>query len=529
MGASMKRLGPLFLLTLAVAAHAQQSDLPQGGRRGQRQLEPGTNRQPPAATPGTPTPGLPAPPTTSLTITPVATKHTITYHGAPLAYTATAGTLALKTDEGETDGSLFFVAYTKDGEEASTRPITFVYNGGPGSSSVFVHLGTMGPRRVALNDDGTMPKPPFRLVDNQETWLATTDIVSVDAMGTGYSRPTSAENGRKFYGVQGDLDGFGRFIQTYLAKYRRYGSPVFLAGESYGGIRTAGLSSWLIERGVALNGAIIISGVENEITLNGGRGNDVPFIGYLPSFCATAWYHKRLSSRLEKNLDATLAECEKFTLGEYASALAAGNSLSEADTKRVAKRLSEFTGIPEDYLVKDHLRVSPQQFFKEELREKGLVVGRYDARLTGEDASDLGDRAEFDPSDAAVTPTFNSAINQYLTGELNLDISERYRLNNYGSGWDYGPGGRGYPDVSDSLRQAMQKNPHMKLLFVCGRYDLACPYFAQQFTVNHLDLRPDQRVRVSFNYYLSGHMVYIEKGSREKLAGDIGTWYATAK
>ena len=525
----MKRLGLFLLLAMAVAAPAQQGERGQGERRGQRQLEPGANRPPGTNVPANPQLPLPGTAVAPLNVVPVSTDHTITYHGAPLAYTATAGSLALKTDEGETDGSLFFVAYTKKGEDPSTRPITFVYNGGPGSSSVFVHLGTMGPRRVALNDDGTMPKPPFKLVDNQETWLASTDIVAVDAMGTGFSRPTSAENGRKFYGVQGDLDGFGRFIQTYLAKYRRYGSPIFLAGESYGGIRTAGLSGWLIDRGVALNGAIIISGVENEITLNGGRGNDVPFMGYLPSFCATAWYHKRLSPRLEKSLDATLAECEKFTLGEYASALAAGSSLDAARQKAVAEKLSEYTGIPEDYIVKSHLRITPAQFFKQELREKGLVVGRYDARLTGEDASDLGDRAEFDPSDAAVTPTFNSAINQYLTGELNLDVPERYRLNNYGSGWDYGPGGRGYPDVSDSLRQAMQKNPHMKLLFVCGRYDLACPYFAQQFTVNHLDLRPDQRARVSFDYYLSGHMVYIERGSREKLARDIDGWYAAAK
>jgi carboxypeptidase C (cathepsin A) len=506
----MKPLVVSALLALAVVSSAQNP----GGQRNR-----GGEGAPPAAAPATAGTAKP------IVIEPVQTKHTITVNGHPLAYTANAGTLPIRNDEGEIEGYLFFVAYTKDGADLGTRPITFAYNGGPGSSSAWLHMGVFGPRRVALNDDGSMPKPPYKLVDNQETWLESTDVVMVDAMGTGFSRPASADLARKFYGMQGDIQAYGEFVRAYLNKYSRNRSPVYLAGESYGGIRTAGLSGYLTERGIGLSGAIIISGVENFITLRNGRGNDVPFVGYLPSFTATAWYHKKLSARLQKDLQATLAEAEKFAANEYTVALTAGTSLTPVEKAKAAKRLAELTGLSETFVSRANLKITPGAFFKELLRDEGKVTGRLDSRITGQDANDNGAGAEFDPSDAAITPPYNMLVNEYLATELGVRVDERYRLTNYGTGWDYGQGGQGYPDTSEQLRQALQKNGHMKVLFACGYYDLACPYFAQKFTVNHMDLRPDQASRLSFTYYPAGHMVYIEKGSREKLKRDIDAFY----
>lgn len=507
------------MLLACVAAMGQR---PRNAEPGQRNRPTETGATTPPGSPSTPTPPSPI-----INIAPIATKHTIQLRGQAFSYTATAGTLPIRNDDGEIEGRIFFVAYTKDGEDATKRPVTFAYNGGPGSSSVWLHLGVLGPRRVALNDDGSMPAPPFQLVDNQETWLESTDVVMIDAMGTGFSRPLNAEVGKKFYGLQGDLQGFGEFIRTYLTKYRRMRSPLFLAGESYGGIRTAGLSGYLLQRGIALNGAVIISGVENYLTLDAGRGNDVPYITFLPTYSATAFYHKKLSSKY-KDLDTLLGQVEKFAEGEYANALFRGNSISDTEKKKVAAKISEYTGLSETYVLRSNLRISEFRFFKELLRDEGKVVGRYDARLTGQDGQDIGDGPEFDPSDAAITPPFNQLISDYLPTELGIDIEEKYRLNNYGTGWDYGRGGNGFPDTSENLRQALQRNPHMKLMFVCGRFDLACPYFAQWYTVRHLDLRPDQLARISYSYYPAGHMVYIEKNSREKLKKDIDAFFKSA-
>jgi len=459
-----------------------------------------------------------------INIEPVSTKHTINVAGRSLAYTATAGSMPIRNDDGEIQGYLFFVAYTKDGTELGSRPVTFAYNGGPGSSSAWLHMGVFGPRRVALNDNGSMPVPPYRLVDNQETWLESTDVVMVDAMGTGYSRPATPELARQYYGLQGDIQAYGEFVRAYLNRYDRNRSPVYIAGESYGGIRTAGLSGYLTDRGIGLSGAVIISGVENFITLRNGQGNDVPFVGYFPTFAATAWYHKKLGNRY-RTVEAAVADAEKFAASDYTLALMAGTSLTDLEKRKVAKRMSDLIGLSETYVMRANLRVTPNAFFKELLRDDGKVTGRLDSRILGEDATDNGAGPEFDPSDAAITPPYNMLVNDYLANELGVRVDERYRITNYGTGWDYGAGGNGYPDTSAQLRQALQKNPHMKVLFACGYYDMACPFFAQKFTVNHMDLRPDQSSRLSFQFYPAGHMLYTEKGSREKFKRDIDAFY----
>lgn len=519
---------PFLLISSLLIASLALGQNPGGGQR--RRRDP--NQQPPTAAPQTPQPA-PAtdgsePMTAANAEHLVTSQHSIELDGQTINYTATAGTLPIKNDDGQVEGKLFFVAYTKDGADVSTRPVTFAYNGGPGSSSMYLHMGCLGPRRAALNDDGSMPEPPFKVVDNKESWLDQTDVVMVDAMGTGYSRLAKPELGTKYYSMRGDIAAFGEFIREYLAKNHRFSSPVFLAGESYGGIRTSGLSNYLLQNGIAINGAIIISGVMNYGVLEAGRGNDAPYIGFLPSEAATAWYHHKLGNRFATVEDAVDA-AEKFDAEEYPHALIEGSSMSPEEMKATAKKLSDLTGLSQQFVMDCHLRVNDDEFFKELLRDQGKTIGRYDSRFMGQDAREAGDSTDYDPSDAGFTPVFNSMVNNYLETELNYDSEDRYRMNNYGGQgrWDMGTRG-GYADASEDLRQALTQNPHMKLMFVCGYYDLACPLGGTHYTVNHMDLGPDQMKRIRFNYYPAGHMVYIDKPSREKLHKDVVTFYQDA-
>jgi len=460
---------------------------------------------------------------------PVQTKHSIMVHGSKISYTATAGYIPIRDKEGVTQGRMFFVAYSKDGAEAASRPVTFAFNGGPGSASLWLHMGTIGPRRALMNDDGSLPKPPYRLVDNEETWLPETDIVMIDAMGTGYSRLAKPEFGKTFYGPEADISSFAEFIRSWLLKYHRNSSPVFIAGESYGGIRGAGLSDHLLEAGTALNGIIIISGTMNFQTLDAARGNDLPYIGFLPSFAAVAWYHKKLAPELQAlPVEQVARQAEQFASGPYASALQRGSSLSEAETAQVAKRMSELTGLKESYVRQSHLRVPEFRFFKELLRDEGRTTGRYDARLTGVDANEAGNGPEYDASDVAVTPVFYSCVVDYLSTELGYTSDLKYRMwNEDRAGWP--DDSEGYLDMSDSLRRAMNKNPYMKVMFCCGWYDLACPYYATRYSVDHMDLGAKQMANISFRYYPAGHMMYIETSARESLAKDVASFISGAK
>lgn len=448
----------------------------------------------------------------------------IMHRGTKLSYQVMVGTIPLRGSEGEFEGWMGYTAYVKDPEDKN-RPITFCYNGGPGSSTVWLHLGALGPKRAAMNDDGSMPAPPHRLVDNEDAWLDFTDLVFVDAMGTGFSRPARPELGRKFYGMRGDIQAFGDFIDGYLTRFGRFGSPLYLAGESYGGIRTAGLAGHLTNRGLALSGAVIVSGVMNYATLREGRGNDLVHVGFLPTLTATAYYHKALSPRLMRNWEATRKEVEAFARGEYAMALAAAGAIDDAMFNRVAKKLAEYTGLSEAFVRQSRLRVSPTRFRKELLRSKGLHVGRLDSRYTGTDEREVGDSPSFDASEAALTPVFNATLRDYLFRELGVSTDLQYRLNNYGGmgTWEYPQGT--YADTSGDLREALVENPHMRVLMTCGLYDLACPFFALERSVDYMDLRPSERKRISFTYYPAGHMMYVEKGSREQLYRDVKAFY----
>src|SRR5579863_5000806 len=359
---------------------------------------------------------------------PVVTHHEIRVEGKVLKYTATAGTLPIKNADGETEAHIFFIAYTLDNPGAGQgdssdwtrrRPLMFSFNGGPGAASVWLHLGCIGPRRVKMQAEGEMPAPPFQLVDNEYTWLDQADLVFIDPVGTGYSRPIKKELGKKFWGVKGDIESVGQFIRLYLSRYERWMSPLFIAGESYGTTRAAGLSAYLINNGIALNGIVLVSTVLNFETLEFTQGNDMPYVLYLPSYTATAWYHKKLSPELEQqDLAKTLPEVEQWASNDYALALAKGDQLTAGERQSVIDHLSRYTGLSKAYIDQANLRVKQDEFCKELLRDQNRTVGRLDSRFKGMDMSGVSEGPNYDPSEAVIRPPFTSVLNNYVRAEL---------------------------------------------------------------------------------------------------------------
>lgn len=451
----------------------------------------------------------------------IITHHKITIQGQTISYTATAGFLPIKDRSGAVKANMFFVAYTKDDQDRFKRPVTFAFNGGPGSSSVWLHMGSLGPRRAEMTVDGHLPKPPFHIVDNQESWLPFTDVVMLDAVNTGFSR-TTTQGDSEFYGRNGDLQAFTTGITQYMTWENRWRSPVYVAGESYGGFRVAGLSYSLLQAGVAVNGIISISGVMNMTTLDSSKDNDLPYLSYLPSEAAVAWYHKKLSPSLMKSLPDLIKKVEAFDMGPYAAALTQG-VLSPEKEAALAKEMGSLIGISPKFLERSNLRIEPFEFMSELLRDEGKSTGRYDARITGEMSNQNSLFPEFDASDAAASPVFTSCMNDYLTNELDFHSSARYRIMGNVRPWDFG----GNEDTSDDLRQAMTQNPHMRVMFCCGWYDLACPYMGTRYVVSHMGLPRDLQGNFQFTYYPSGHMIYLDTQSRESLVKNIGDFVTT--
>src|SRR5262245_5333865 len=459
---------------------------------------------------------------------PVVTRHQITASGKALRYTVTTGKLPLKNETGETEAEIFFMAYTMDGvSNPATRPLMFSFNGGPGSSSVWLHLGAVGPKRVKMRADGAMPSPPYQLVDNPDTWLDQTDLVFIDPVGTGYSRASKPDLGRKYYGLDGDLASVGEFIRLYLSRYSRWASPLFLVGESYGTTRAAGLSGMLVDDGIAFNGIVLVSSILNFETAAFTRGNELPYSLYLPTYTATAWYHKKLPADLQgKPLVPTLREAEIWASTAYANALAKGNRLSAEERASLTQTLARYTGLDPHYLELSNLRVDIQHFCKELLRDQHRTVGRLDSRFKGIDESGISETPDFDPSLAAIRPPYTAMFNQYVRTELDYKSDLPYYILGGGIGrWDWGPGGwDGFPDVSGSLRSAFAKNPDMKLFIASGHYDLATPYFATAYTLDHLGLEPAELARVTTREYEAGHMMYIDEAELAKLKKDVSTF-----
>ena len=464
------------------------------------------------------------------------THHTIKINNQVIPYTATAGYLTLRDEEGKGKANVFFTAYTReDIKDLSQRPLTFAFNGGPGSSTVWLHLGALGPKKVLLDDNGFPLPPPFKLIDNPYTLLDVSDIVCLDAISTGFSRALPGEKPQQFHGVREDIEAVGEFIRLYLTRNNRWLSPKFILGESYGTTRATGLAGYLQGRrfGLYLNGVILVSSVLDFSTLDFSPGNDLAYILFLPTYTATAWYHHRLPNDLQtKSLREVLDEAEKLALNEYSLALLKGNSLSAEEKEVIIKKISRFTGLSPSYLAQANLRVSAYRFFKELLRNKHLTVGRLDSRFTGRDADAAGERPDFDPSSTAITGPFATLINHYLRVNLKFPNDLTYAI--YGNvrpwRWIYEQQDR-TPNVylAETMRQALNQNKFLKVFVANGYYDLATPYFATEYTFNHIGLNGEFKDRVKMGFYEAGHMMYIHKKSHAQLKKDLAEFIKWAK
>ncbi|MGI8989524.1 MAG: S10 family peptidase [Bryobacteraceae bacterium] len=459
------------------------------------------------------------------------TEHAIVAAGQTIRYTATAGTLVLKREDEKPLASIFFVAYTRnDIADKSKWPVTFTFNGGPGSSSVWLHMGALGPKRVVMaNPEGEQPAPPYRLADNDDTALSFTDLVFIDPVTTGFSRHAPGENPAQFHGVQGDLDSVADFIRLYTTRFERWTSPKFLAGESYGTTRAAGMSQVLLERGIYLNGITLLSSVLNFQTVNFTPGNDLPYIVFLPTYTAAAWYHKKLPADLSGGLQTAIDESRRFAGNEYALALMKGAGIAPQERSDIAARLARLTGLSQRFIEESNLRVSMSRFSKELLRDQNRTIGRYDSRLKGIDLDAAGERAEYDPSYAAVQGVYTATFNAYVREELKFATDLPYEiLTSKVRPWNYSQFQNQYLNVAEPMRRALTENPAMHVLVGAGYYDLATPFFAAEYTVNHLELDPTLRGHVGIYYCDAGHMLYMKKACLDSFHQAMSTMYASA-
>ncbi len=454
------------------------------------------------------------------------TRNFVMVGGRRIDYIAQAGYLDLKNDTGKLIAKVFFTYYKKDNEAAAKRPVTFTFNGGPGSSSVWLHMGALGPRSVLLKDDGTAPTPPYQVVNNEYTWLDKTDLVFIDPVATGYSRPAPGESPRQFHGYVEDIQSVGSFIRHFLSKYERWGSPKFLAGESYGTTRAAGLSKFLQDSyRIYINGIFLISPVLNFGTNDYYVGNDLPRALYIPSYTAAAWYHKKLAPALQADLQKALRESEAFALGEYMNALLRGDWMSEADKERIAEKMSYYTGLSKEYCLQANLRVVENRFYKELRRKDGLTIGRLDARFTGRDIDDAGENVSYDPSFTNIDGPFTSAINDYFQKDLQFKDERAYNIFGSVYPWNYSNVQNRFLNVAESLRDAMAKNPALKVYVGSGYYDFATPYFTAAYDLQHMFLRPESKGNIRHYFYQSGHMYYINKPDMIQFKKDVDAFF----
>jgi len=453
---------------------------------------------------------------------PVVTHHQITLNGKTLSYAATAGRLPLKRGDGKIEAEMFFVAYTLDGQDAGKRPLTFAFNGGPGSASIWLHMGALGPKRVVLQPNGFMPAAPYRLEDNPDTLLDRSDIVMVDAMSTGYSRAATMELTKKFLGVKGDVQAFGEFIRLYLSRYERWSSPLFLLGESYGTTRAAGVSGYLADHGISFNGVTLLSMAVDFQTLEWNKSNDLPYPLLVPTFTMIAAYHHKLPAELASDLVKTREEVVRWSLNEYTLALAKGDAMSADEHRKIVEQLARFTGLRQEVIEAHSMRIDVPTFTRELLLDQKLIVGRLDGRFS---SPNPGNERFYDPTSSAILPPYTSAYYNYLRTELNYKIDMQYRVFAYDQPefekWDWGNAEQGFPSTAGGLRSAMIKNPYMKVLVMEGYYDLATPFAAANWTMDHLDLDARYRENVSYATYGAGHMVYIDRAEHDKMKKDL--------
>lgn len=461
-------------------------------------------------------------------VKPIVTSHSITVNDETLSYTATTGKMPLKNEKNDIEAQIFFTAYSLDNvENKAERPLIFVFNGGPGSASIWLHMGALGPQRVDMGEDGFLPAPPYRLVENNYTWLDLGDLVFIDPVGTGYSRATDPEKNKDYWGLQADLDSVGEFIRLYLSRNERWASPLYLAGESYGTTRATGLSGHLVDRGIALNGIMLISTVMNFQTLRFTKGNDLPYALYVPSFCASAYYHNKLDDELQnRDLRELLYEVEHWSETDYTMALAKGDRLTDDETDVIADQLARYTGLSKRFIVGADLRIHIMSFCKELVRDDKRTVGRLDSRFVGIMTSTEGQFPDFDPSMHAIIPPYTAMFNQYVRAQLGYKSDLNYEIlsGKVNHNWKY-PNGE-FPDTSESLRSAFAKNPYMKVFVGQGYFDLATPYFAAYYSLEHMGLDKSLRDNITIGEYEAGHMMYLHVASLAKLKDDVATFMA---
>ncbi len=488
---------------------------------------------PAAAAPANDT--IPVPPETNSV-----TDHELTLDNKTLRYSATAGNLLIDDEEAKPYGSIFYVAYTLAGvTDPRTRPVTFLYNGGPGSASLWLHMGSVGPMRIMTSSPEATGPGPYQMVANQYSLLDKTDLVFIDAPGTGFSRPVGKATIRNFAGADQDVQAFLKFIERYVGVNHRWNSPKFLFGESYGTTRSAALADALENDGVALNGVILMSTILNYFTR--APGSDAVFIGYLPSFAAIAWHYEKVQHQ-GKDLTAFLNEARAFARGPYADALAQGHNLPQAQVDATAAKLASYIGLSQQFIKEADLRVSPERFRKELMRDQRAILGRYDARFEGTDIDAAGDGPGYDPSSTGITGAFVSAFHDYLDRELKYTSKETYypRGPNINQVWDHTHrppatgGGQGQPQplrdtyVAGDLADAMRKNPKLKVFSVNGLFDLATPFFITEYDLSHMQLEPKLRGNIEFAYYPSGHMIYLNVDALKQLKTDLAAFYTRA-
>ena len=527
--ATRERLVPRLFAALFIAAvlTATLSAQPPQGRRDPALVQGASDAQVPGAKPAPKE--RPDLPDEDVSVT----EHAITVGGKPLPYTAVAGTLLLKADDGRPRANVYFTAYFRDDvQDKVARPLAFVFNGGPGSASVWLHMGAFGPRKVLLDKDGdALPGPPGRLVDNENTLLDVTDLCFIDPVGTGYSRAVPGEDPAQFYGYVEDVAAVGDFIRLFTTRYERWASPKFVIGESYGTPRAAGLAGYLQGRSASmyLNGIVLISAILNFQTARFAPMNDAAYMLFLPTYTADAWYHKKLPADLQaKGLASVVDEARAFALGEYALALLKGNTLEPAAKEDIARRVARFTGLSPEFVADANLRVSLGRFTKELLRGERRTIGRLDGRFKGFDLDAAGETYEFDPSNAVISGPFPAALNHYLRTELGYKNDMPYAISGNVRPWSYGNVENQYLNTAETLRGAMAANQFLKVFVANGYYDGATPFFATEYTFFQTDLAGDLAGRVEMGYYEAGHMMYIHRPSHAKLKADLAAFIRDA-
>lgn len=468
-------------------------------------------------------------PTDQITVT----RHRTKIGKRAIAYTVTCGTMVMREEsekEGKSEGEkarakVFFIAYSLDDvADKGKRPVTFSFNGGPGSSSVWLHLGVLGPKRVALDDEGYAPPPPGRLVANEHSLLDVSDLVFIDPVGTGFSRMVEGEKVKEYHDYRRDLESVGEFIRLYCSRYARWPSPKYLIGESYGTTRASGLAGHLLERyGMYLNGVMLVSCALDFQVLRFDPANDLPHILFLPTYAATAWYHKRLGADLQKKpLRKLLDEVEAFAAGEYANALFQGARLAAKEHGRIVAKVARYTGLATEYVERTELRIDNLRFCKELLRDEGRTLGRLDSRYTGFDRDSAGEKFEFDPAYAQIMGSYASAMNDYVRTELKFEADIPYEvIKALHMTWGWNDFSNRYATVGETLRKAMSMNPKMRVMVASGYYDFATPHFAADYSLDHLSLAAELRKNIEVSYYEAGHMMYVHKPSLAKLAAEL--------